>query len=178
LEQYMDLRTLAQHTLENVDKHLAEGSPDKAVEHIDQAIQLLQGLRAKLTPVPSTQAIVGGGDKIIAPWSPETVSLLSEFQTIGVVHPFTCRVHSDLCLLPTPKGWICPNRACDYTQDWALSIMANPKFIQSLHDQKAALQAKLAENKDRAGMVELADAPVSETGAERRAGSTPALGTK
>jgi hypothetical protein len=72
--------------------------------------------------------------QICAPFTPEQVEALNEFQTAGQMHPFTCanrgdeghirREGSDLGqLIATPNGWTCPD--CDYTQDWAHDFMAD-----------------------------------------------------
>lgn len=57
-----------------------------------------------------------------APWTFEQVEALNRFQKCGRFHPFTCgnnSGHQDL--LATESGWVCTD--CDYTQDWAHSIM-------------------------------------------------------
>lgn len=86
--------------------------------------------------------------KIYAPWTPEQVANLNEWQEAGYVHPFTCG-NDDLhdydsfmankVLKATEQGWVCPNPNCGYTQDWAHDFMAEgqrleefrPKFIGS-----------------------------------------------
>jgi hypothetical protein len=63
-------------------------------------------------------------DVLRAPWTPEQVEALNRFQQRGDVHAFTClNDHGDLgrTLLATEQGWICPH--CDYTQNWAHSLM-------------------------------------------------------
>lgn len=55
-----------------------------------------------------------------APWTDEQVVGLIERQ-LAPLHPYTCpfKNHSNLMLMPTNAGWVCPNRECEYTQDWA-----------------------------------------------------------
>lgn len=76
--------------------------------------------------------------RILAPFSPEQVQRLNEWQTNtgeGLsAHPFTCAnrddgQHGDAggdigILIATEGGWVCP--FCDYTQNWAHAIMAAP----------------------------------------------------
>ena len=63
-----------------------------------------------------------------APFTPEQVVLLNQFQNLGTVHPFTCKCGENL--IATENGWICDK--CDYTQDWAHDFMADKKFIESM----------------------------------------------
>lgn len=73
-------------------------------------------------------------DTIKAPFTPEQVEALNRFQQLSHVHPFTCgsgyrtnkSIHPDGegVLVATVDGWICRN--CDYTQDWAHAMMADP----------------------------------------------------
>ena len=77
-------------------------------------------------------------NKITAPFSPESVQALNEYQTATCngmpFHPFTCENRSDTghgdeggdrgTLIATQDGWVCP--ACSYTQDWAHTFMADP----------------------------------------------------
>ena len=67
-----------------------------------------------------------------APWSPEEVTSINDFQESGVMHPFTCgsgqrtdasHNHQGGTLVATTNGWICPY--CSYTQDWCHEFMAN-----------------------------------------------------
>jgi hypothetical protein len=69
-------------------------------------------------------------DQIKAPWTPEQVSALDNFQNhrgpwaVHPMHEFTCAHHSQVgVLVPTVRGWIC--QFCDYTQDWAHAFMAD-----------------------------------------------------
>lgn len=74
--------------------------------------------------------------RIKAPFTPEQVKALNEWQQCDWVHPFTCgRHHPDKnsLLVATPEGWKCPS--CDYTQDCAHDFMAEgappkPEIIQ------------------------------------------------
>jgi hypothetical protein len=68
-------------------------------------------------------------EKIVAPWTPEQVAQLNRYQTLGVMHPFTCpRGHGDLTA--TPDGWVCSG--CAYTQDWAHLFMADQETLDAL----------------------------------------------
>ena len=72
-------------------------------------------------------------DKINAPFTPEQVVALNEFQVSDESHPFTCANrgggnHAEWngdqgVLVATVHGWICP--FCDYRQDWAYEFMAD-----------------------------------------------------
>lgn len=72
--------------------------------------------------------------EIKAPFTPEQVRYLNDWQANKDVHPFTCgsegrtdlSIHGDGegVLVATVRGWICPY--CDYTQDWAHGFMAQP----------------------------------------------------
>lgn len=61
-----------------------------------------------------------------APWTPEQVQALNDYQNEGWMHPFSCpRGHGNL--VATVEGWICRPPACDYTQNWAHPFMADPE---------------------------------------------------
>ena len=61
--------------------------------------------------------------KLDAPFTPEQVKGLNEYQKSGRMHPFTCGTDDCRCdLIATEKEWVCPE--CDYTQDWAHDWMA------------------------------------------------------
>jgi hypothetical protein len=69
-----------------------------------------------------------------APFTPEQVENLNRFQWLAPVHPFTCpqchvtdQVLFDLRLVALESGWRCPNRYCDYQQDWAHDFMAEAR---------------------------------------------------
>lgn len=76
--------------------------------------------------------------KVDAPWTPEEVCGLRDWQACGWVHPFTCgggdrhdELHTSTArdrsesepglLIPTRAGWVCP--ACGYYQNWAHDFM-------------------------------------------------------
>lgn len=68
---------------------------------------------------------------IEVPWDTETVVALNKSQNSPNLHPFTCPNRSNNhgwigmdngTLFATKTGWICA--FCDYTQDWAYTIMA------------------------------------------------------
>lgn len=73
---------------------------------------------------------------VIAPFTPEQVGHLNDFQKDRRFHPFTCANRGDDkhrnyatahgerdhgILVATEAGWICP--CCDYTQNWAHYFM-------------------------------------------------------
>ncbi len=68
-------------------------------------------------------------DIITAPFTAEQVEKLNSFQQSPHVHPFTCggnrkdefHLDGEGVLVATEAGWICPY--CDYTQNYALSMM-------------------------------------------------------
>lgn len=71
---------------------------------------------------------------IYAPWKKEQVEALKAFQSSGFMHPFTCGRPHPLAqtLVPTTEGWMCPDEACDYTQEWAHSFMADPRELEGM----------------------------------------------
>jgi len=65
-------------------------------------------------------------DLIHAPWTSEQVAALEQFQTASAMHPFTCGAERHTLaprLVPSHSGWYCPDRDCDYRQDWAHAFM-------------------------------------------------------
>jgi len=63
---------------------------------------------------------------IYAPFTPEQVESLNEYQNSLAFHPFTCggkECRNDL--VATSDGWHCPDPACDYAQNWAHEWMGN-----------------------------------------------------
>lgn len=62
-----------------------------------------------------------------APWTEGQVAVLNAFQAEGRFHPFTCgsddHVGPHPRLVATEAGWVCPDPACGYTQDWAHAFM-------------------------------------------------------
>lgn len=71
-------------------------------------------------------------DMIRAPWTPEQVAALNEFQRRGGMHPFTCggeHTPGSPILVAREDGWHCSDpygEGCDYRQDWANAFMADP----------------------------------------------------
>lgn len=78
-------------------------------------------------------------DKLEAPWTPNQVAALNEYQRDGKFHPFTCvnrnndahRAYAETHALPDHgilvarrDGWFCP--VCDYRQGWTHPFMAAP----------------------------------------------------
>jgi hypothetical protein len=78
---------------------------------------------------------------IKAPFTPDQVEALNRYQKIAHFHPFTCgsgnrtdekHLDGEGVLVATPDGWKCPY--CDYTQDWAHAVMAQP------HDERPLME--------------------------------------
>lgn len=69
--------------------------------------------------------IMSKDDRIHAPWTPEQVEALNQWQQAGYVHPFTCRGDHDGAreLIATEDGWLCPT--CEDRQLWAHRMMLN-----------------------------------------------------
>lgn len=78
-------------------------------------------------------------DRLFAPWTPEQVDALNDYQRDAPMHPFTCanrgighRWHDDMSdlgmLIATENGWVC--RDCAYTQNWAHPWMADTSWWQ------------------------------------------------
>lgn len=89
--------------------------------------------------------------KITAPFTPEQVANLNNYQQSNVGHPFTCgnpdktnEDHPDGnrgALVATIKGWICP--FCLYTQDWAHAGMADARALDETKEHLTKLGFKL-----------------------------------
>ena len=66
--------------------------------------------------------------KITAPFTSEQGQALADYQDHGTRPPLICgAIHAtgrSPLLAPTHSGWICPDPACGYTQDWAWTYMA------------------------------------------------------
>lgn len=56
-----------------------------------------------------------------APWDPDQVAALNDFQALDHVHPFTCANGCGVLIAHT-DGWLCP---CGYRQGWAWAWMAD-----------------------------------------------------
>jgi len=87
-------------------------------------------------------------DQIFAPFTPEQVEALNEFQKSGIMHPFTCgpskilhepQIRHPECekskggegiLIATKDGWVCP--CGNFTQNWAHAFMADKEQHSSM----------------------------------------------
>lgn len=80
--------------------------------------------------------MLGGMDLLMtkAPWTDDEVAALNGYQVVGVMHPFTCGRDGHAAtpenptggspdLVATNAGWVCPDPACEYTQNWAHEFM-------------------------------------------------------
>lgn len=68
-------------------------------------------------------------DDLRPPWDAETVAALNRWQTGRAA--FTCPYspHGDRrkqVLEATADGWICPDKVCVFTEDWAHPFMVEP----------------------------------------------------
>lgn len=63
-------------------------------------------------------------EQVKAPWSTEQVANLNEFQSLALMHPFTCgQCRADL--RATEDGWVCDHCGGGVVQDWAWDHMAD-----------------------------------------------------
>lgn len=99
-------------------------NPPKAKAKIDRDyVPFAQYVEPPLNPKPrNRQGILTMSDKVFAPFTPEQIKNLSNYQQNDRHHPFTC-LDGNL-LTPVESGWICS--CCNYTQNWCHSFMAKP----------------------------------------------------
>lgn len=73
----------------------------------------------------------------LAPYTPEEIISLNEFQNSGVYPSFTCHNshEGNNILVATCEGWVCPT--CDYKQDWCHNFMADGSWKKSIEAIKA-----------------------------------------
>jgi rubredoxin len=74
---------------------------------------------------------------IKAPWNPDQVQSLNEYQGACSFHPFTCGEHdpdsAEHPLEATPDGWFCPKCKANgksYSQNWCHFFMADWSWKQ------------------------------------------------
>lgn len=93
-------------------------------------------------------------ERITAPFSPEAVQALNEYQTdtsdAPPMHPFTCANRGDGnhgseggdlgVLIATVDGWVCPH--CHYVQDWAHGFMADSTRAFKAHPWETATETE------------------------------------
>jgi citrate lyase beta subunit len=90
-------------------------------------------------------------DMIIeAPWTEDQVAALNAFQVSGVMHPFTCENDHELhqTLIAERDGWHCPDPECSFTQNWALSVMADRELVRRTRHTQAVMWGPAAYAKD------------------------------
>lgn len=75
---------------------------------------------------------------INAPWSVEQVANLSEYQSAGFMHPYTCGECGEN-LVAGSDGWSCPNDT--YTQRWAHGFTADREWLDSMRVMMDRLNA-------------------------------------
>lgn len=86
-------------------------------------------------------------DNITAPFTPEQVKALNEYQQLSFVPAFSCcgtTTNGETCkrnetnnfgtLIATEQGWVCP--CGKYTQNWAHAIMAEPEKVKEAWEKK------------------------------------------
>jgi len=97
-----------------------------------------------------------------APFTPEQVDSLNDFQETGVMHPFMCGRDGcdsrgdELPLVAGPDGWHCLDERCGYQQDWVHAWMADGTWRQ-VQLPIAVKQAALLRKETMAAMTELLD---------------------
>lgn len=82
----------------------------------------------------------GPAKKIYAPFTPEQVDGLNEYQKSRAMHPFTCAHREGHPFEPEfgdhgvlrakESGWHC--EYCEYTQGWAWEFMSDPENFPRL----------------------------------------------
>jgi hypothetical protein len=83
--------------------------------------------------------------RIFAPWTDDQVVVLNGWQESPTVHPFTCggSVHEQHRVRPSlvavNDGWMCPDPACNYRQNWAHSFMADSTVLANMNEQQNRL---------------------------------------
>lgn len=77
-------------------------------------------------------------DRIHAPWDPEQVENLEEYQNCGYCHEFT---GNGCALIPTSDGWV-EQSGGPVVQTWAYRFMVDGSF-RSLGKAIEALKARL-----------------------------------
>lgn len=92
-------------------------------------------------------------EQVRAPFTPEQVTSLNDYQRSGVFHPFTCGPCRDSdpnlplldehLLVATEVGWVCPT--CDHTQDWAWAFMADGSWHRMKSENWLAAKADKGE---------------------------------
>ncbi len=65
-------------------------------------------------------------ERVEAPWSPEQVDALMNWQTAGEIQPYTGK--DDAPLIPTPEGWV-ETFGGPVVQTWAWDYSFDPEFI-------------------------------------------------
>lgn len=103
-----------------------------------------------------------------APFTPDQVANLNEYQRSGTAHPFTCGSgnrldeahlvamrargdHDAGVLVAAEDGWHCPAVGCGYTQAWAHTGMADGTWVAALRQMRSLC-------KDQGDVVAMADA--------------------
>lgn len=83
---------------------------------------------------------------ITAPWSEDQVAALNAFQVSGVAHPFTCEGEHQQhqTLIAELDGWHCPDPDCSFTQDWALSVMADREMVERVKENRVKVWGRAA----------------------------------
>jgi hypothetical protein len=112
----------------------------------DEEIEKLRRAAVELLAVLDVE-YPGKPQRLVAPWTPEQVHALNDFQCNPMFHPFTCLNQGSAdhyqgehaVLVATKNGWICTY--CGYTQNWAHPFMAEKhgdmlSILTSLKEKK------------------------------------------
>ena len=79
-------------------------------------------------------------ERVEAPFTPDQVANINEFQRTGYMHPFTCPGHEGggaRELAAEKEGLFCPG--CDYRQKWVHDFMANGAAVANYRKMFASL---------------------------------------
>lgn len=100
-------------------------------------------------------------DKIYAPFTPEQVEALNEYQESNFMHAFTCGRSGEAgCLnggkdqnrdlIATCDGWVCP--CGNYKQDWAHAFTEDPVVVKKTQDLQQQIKELSYESIEVVGM--------------------------
>lgn len=81
-----------------------------------------------------------------APFDADQVRWLNAYQRGGAFHPFTCperHIGKERVLVAHTEGWFCPS--CTYTQDWAHTFMADPRWLRRVGEQPGGVDGDATE---------------------------------
>jgi hypothetical protein len=80
------------------------------------------------------------GEVVEAPFTPEQVAHINDFQASGYMHPFTCpNAHTERNLIAEEAGLRCPS--CGYRQGWVHGFMADGAAVKNFSQMFADLRS-------------------------------------